>query len=690
MERKKDSKGNIKVSVIIPVYNTEKYVGECLDSLLAQTMQEWEAICVDDGSTDGSLFIEQEYVAKDTRVKVIELEKNAGQAMARNIGLAAAKGEYVYFLDSDDMIAPEGLEYLLRIANENHLDGILFNHFFKFETSELERRIHVNMLRVDSLLENKGLLSGEEMIIVSELDRFGHVQPGRYLWRRAYLLEHGIKNIPETSPHEDYYFAVQAMVEAERIMAVAKDYHIRRYRENSVMTGMSVETMVKRAHAFFVTWAELLEYLKVHTFKVDECRKRCFQCAKNMLNGGLRIYKKIPVQERSRIKFKNPAHQVLFELAIKGERECQTPQPAKVQPQKQAGLLVYGVGNHFFDMLDWHPELGKRIARIFDKDTAKQGTKVAGVGKSVEAPEALKSLPQGTLIAISAIRYLDEITRELHQLNPGLVCEDIDVVYEKLDEILAAPAPVKQAKPQAVKCGLTNLQKQRLRGRDAQARWRQRFLMECAGARRIFWGSLGVRASFLRRKFLPLMHSGDLYIEEELSRRGQMQDGLPICIPDALKDIKGNIRIIVLSEKYAAVRERLIDYGYVENVDFVEGRRLIAEDENGYIDVPCIDKAEAGMIVYGLGAHLTDMLRWHPELAGRIARVIDKDPKKVGTIVDKVGVMVEPPEVLRDLPSGTEVAVSAIRYLTEITKDIHALQPGIICRDIDKIWQEYV
>ena len=84
------------------------------------------------------------------------------------------------------------------------------------------------------------------------------------------------------------------------------------------------------------------------------------------------------------------------------------------------------------------------------------------------------------------------------------------------------------------------------------------------------------------------------------------------------------------------------------------------------------------------------MLHWYPELAGKIARVIDKDPKKVGTIVDKVGVLVEPPEVLCDLPSGTEVAISAIRYLADITKDIHALQPGIICRDIDKIWQEYV
>ena len=390
------------------------------------------------------------------------------------------------------------------------------------------------------------------------------------------------------------------------------------------------------------------------------------------------------------MKFKNQVHRVFFDLALKGMQACKVPQFVEVQPQTQQGLLVYGVGNHLFDMLDWHPELGKQISRIFDKDKAKQGTKVAGVGKAVESPEALKSLPQGTLIAISAIRYLDEITRELHQLNPGLVCEDIDVVYEKLDEILAVPAPQKNPVPKASIRGLTGLQKQRLRGRDAQARWRQRFLMECAGARRILWGSLGVRASFLRRKFLPLMCPGDIYIEEDLSRRGQMQDGLPICIPDALKDIQGNIRIIVLSENYAAVRERLADYGYVENVDFVEGRMLIAEDENGYIDVPCIDKSEAGMIVYGLGAHLTDMLRWHPELAGKITRVIDKDPKKVGTIVDKVGVQVEPPEVLRDLPTGTEVAVSAIRYLADITKDIHALQPGLICRDIDKIWQEYV
>lgn len=81
-----------KVSVLIAVYNTEKYLPECLDSLLNQTLMEWEAICVDDASTDGSWNIMQEYSAKDERIRVIRLSENHGQAYARNQALAKAKG----------------------------------------------------------------------------------------------------------------------------------------------------------------------------------------------------------------------------------------------------------------------------------------------------------------------------------------------------------------------------------------------------------------------------------------------------------------------------------------------------------------------------------------------------------------------------------------------------------------------
>jgi len=99
------------VSVIIPAYNTEKYIAECLDSLLAQTFKGFEAICIDDGSTDKSLSIFNEYAARDSRIKVLS-QKNQGVVAARNNAIAAAHGEYIFPLDSDDILAPDCLKVL--------------------------------------------------------------------------------------------------------------------------------------------------------------------------------------------------------------------------------------------------------------------------------------------------------------------------------------------------------------------------------------------------------------------------------------------------------------------------------------------------------------------------------------------------------------------------------------------------
>ena len=92
-----------KISVIIPVYNTEKYIDKCLNSIVNQTMQDIEIICVDDGSTDKSLRILNEYASKDNRIKILT-QSNSGAAKARNKGLSIATGEYLYFIDSDDFI----------------------------------------------------------------------------------------------------------------------------------------------------------------------------------------------------------------------------------------------------------------------------------------------------------------------------------------------------------------------------------------------------------------------------------------------------------------------------------------------------------------------------------------------------------------------------------------------------------
>ena len=116
----------IKTSVIIPVYNTEKYLVECLESVLNQSQKELEIIAVDDGSTDHSLDILYQYQKVYKNLQVYS-QKNSRQGTARNNGLQYAKGEYIYFLDSDDTIDPETLEDCYRQAKEKNLDIVLFD-----------------------------------------------------------------------------------------------------------------------------------------------------------------------------------------------------------------------------------------------------------------------------------------------------------------------------------------------------------------------------------------------------------------------------------------------------------------------------------------------------------------------------------------------------------------------------------
>ncbi|MDR1337657.1 MAG: glycosyltransferase [Rickettsiales bacterium] len=121
---------NPKISVIVPAYNTAQYIAPCLDSILSQTFADFEVICIDDGSTDDSLDIFNRYAKRDNRIRVIN-QKNQGVVYARNNAIAAARGEYIFPLDSDDMIAPNCLEELYKTITTTDYavvccDGILF------------------------------------------------------------------------------------------------------------------------------------------------------------------------------------------------------------------------------------------------------------------------------------------------------------------------------------------------------------------------------------------------------------------------------------------------------------------------------------------------------------------------------------------------------------------------------------
>ncbi len=123
---------NPLVSIVIPVYNVEKYLRQCMDSVVHQTYNNLEIICVNDGSPDKSIDILREYEQKDSRIKVIDIE-NQGLSGARNVGTAHCTGEFLLYLDSDDWMDIETVESSLRAAHESKVDLVLWNYMKEFD-----------------------------------------------------------------------------------------------------------------------------------------------------------------------------------------------------------------------------------------------------------------------------------------------------------------------------------------------------------------------------------------------------------------------------------------------------------------------------------------------------------------------------------------------------------------------------
>ncbi len=200
------------VSVIIPVYNMGKYVRDCLDSVLSQTLQNIEILCVNDGSTDDSLSILLEYAERDVRVKVISQE-NKGVAVARNRALHMACGEYIAFMDPDDWYpSTDVLEYLLNVVKEHHVE-IAGGSWACYQDG------------VSVKVGGKYVFNEEGFVEYHDYQfEYGYQ---RFLFRRLFLAENGI-DFPLYRRYQDPPFFVKTMVSAKRFYAVPKIVYARR------------------------------------------------------------------------------------------------------------------------------------------------------------------------------------------------------------------------------------------------------------------------------------------------------------------------------------------------------------------------------------------------------------------------------------------------------------------------------
>ena len=121
------------ISVIIPVYNVEDYLHVCINSVLRQSYQDFEIICIDDASTDSSLEILEYFAQKDSRVKILKNDSNKGQGYSRNKGLGMAKGKYISFLDGDDWFSPNTFEISIKKIKQDNLDFLIFKNIVYYD-----------------------------------------------------------------------------------------------------------------------------------------------------------------------------------------------------------------------------------------------------------------------------------------------------------------------------------------------------------------------------------------------------------------------------------------------------------------------------------------------------------------------------------------------------------------------------
>lgn len=256
----------VTVSVIIPVYNVEKYLVECLESVISQDMCGIELICINDGSTDKSQEILNDYAERDRRIIVINQE-NRGLSCARNKGIDYAQGEYLLFLDSDDCLAEHALKNLYTAAQTEGLDILTFDAKCFYETEEL-KKIEFKDNYYRRKREYAGVWIGEDLFCeLIKNDDFCDAAWILFI-KNSWLKKTGLRFMPGIL-HEDCLFSFQCYTLVQRISHRKWEYIFYRIREKSIMTSNpSFLSLLGR----LTCYKEVLRFLMSHTLS-DQMEK---------------------------------------------------------------------------------------------------------------------------------------------------------------------------------------------------------------------------------------------------------------------------------------------------------------------------------------------------------------------------------------------------------------------------------
>ena len=403
-------KKQVKVSVVIPVYNVEKYLRPCLDSVIKQTLQDLEIICVDDASPDSCPQILDEYAERDPRMIVIHLPKNSQQAYARNRGMEIASGKYLYLLDSDDLIEPETLECLYDTAEKEDLDVVFFDSKVIYDSEELRAHHASYPAYRTGEYENK-VYTGMDLFksFIRQDEWTCYVQ--RQFWRMDFLSKENL-SFPEGHEHEDEVFPFEGLLLAKRARYIPEQFFIRRYRENSVMTSGIAP---KNFYGYFMCYLQMIDFLEERNI---HCEEADFNVAR-MFDRMIKFYPILKDKYNLEEQFKTYEEKQLFKYFRYSQDTAiyyAAVHPRLIQELKQyRKVYIYGAGQVGKNVLKalLNEEIVPEAFIVTDKTN--QPEKIIGI--KVKEITEIDDYTDAMVLISTTKKYANEIMEVLKSRN---------------------------------------------------------------------------------------------------------------------------------------------------------------------------------------------------------------------------------------------------------------------------------
>lgn len=308
-----------KVSIIVPVYNVEQYLRQCMDSLVNQTYKNIEILCVDDGSIDDSGVILDEYAKMDNRIIVIHTV-NSGVSSARNTALSIASGQYVMFVDGDDWIEPDTCGISISSAEKNNADVVMWSYMREFDGRSLPKKIslHQPVFVGEECCELHRRMFG---LVGSELSRPENADALSTVWGKLYrnsIIQEkrvAFSDLKRIGTYEDGLFNIEYFLRVQKVVYI--DKYLNHYRKNTGMTSKYRPRLAGQWQNLFGDMRKYIDYNGLSNGYVEALNNRISLSIIGLGLNAISLPESQAVREIKRIISSNEYRAAIKELPMK-------------------------------------------------------------------------------------------------------------------------------------------------------------------------------------------------------------------------------------------------------------------------------------------------------------------------------------------------------------------------------------